>query len=243
MTKRLLFLFASIIGLVSGVSAQTLNVVVPQLSPTATDAYTRIIEAIADVEGRTANVQILPFARAIYMMETRQADIESAFVQNPDQKKWAGLNYDYSSAELLKIVFVLYANKTKTINVEDLKSGNTKNYKLETDSAHIDHFPFPIAFSTSIDASLKKVDTGAIDGFIFSQGSTDAALRRLGLKNVMRQYYDTFRGVFLLQKGARDGPVDAMISDGIAKLKADGKYKEIMGQYSSGASKYIEWQP
>lgn len=177
------------------------------------------------------------------MMETKQADIESSYVQIPDQGKWAGLKYDYSSAVLAKIVFVLYANKAKPISVDDLKAGNAKGYRIETDSAHVDHFSFAIAPSSSIDASLKKLDSGEIDGFVFSQGSTDVALKRLGLKNVSRQYYDTFSGVFLLQKGGRGGPIDAMITDGLAKIKANGKYQEIMGPYTAGASKYIEWQP
>jgi len=34
-----------------------------------------------------------------------------------------------------------------------------------------------------------------------------------------------------------------MITDALAKLKANGKYQEIMGAYAAGASKYIEWQP
>lgn len=34
-----------------------------------------------------------------------------------------------------------------------------------------------------------------------------------------------------------------MITDGLAKIKANGKYQEIMGPYTAGASKYIEWQP
>lgn len=243
MRKRYSLLLAGIIAAAGGVSAQGLNVVVPQLSPAATDAYKRIIEAIAEAGGTTATVRIVPFPRAVYMMETRQADIESSFVQVPDQSKWAALKYDYSSAELLKIVFVLYSNKAKPIGAADLKAGNAKGYRIETDTAHIDHFPFAALPSTSIDASLKKVDSGEIDGYIFSQGSTDAALKRLGYKNISRQVYETFSGVFLLQKGARGGALDAMISEGLAKIKASGKYQEIMGPYAAGASKFIDWQP
>jgi polar amino acid transport system substrate-binding protein len=243
MGKRLSLVIAVSLLVLSGLSAQDLKGVVPQLSPAATDAYSKIIQAIADVGGKKITVQVLPFARAIYMIETKDADVESSVVQIPDQKKWAALKFDYSSAELLKIAFVLYTNKAKPISVADLKAGNAKGYKIETDSAHVDHYAFSAAPSTSIDASLQKVDSGAIDGFLFSQGSTDAALKRLGLKHITRQYYDTFSGVFMLQKGGRGGPVDAMISDGIAKLKANGKYQEIMGAYAAAASKYIEWQP
>jgi ABC-type amino acid transport substrate-binding protein len=47
----------------------------------------------------------------------------------------------------------------------------------------------------------------------------------------------------MLQKGGRGGALDAWITDGLAKIKASGKYQEIIGPYSAGASKYMEWQP
>jgi len=237
LTVILLFIVAM------GISAQSWNVVVPQLSPQAVDTYTKTIQALAEAEGKTATVQVLPFARAVYMMETKQADILCVIVQIPDQKKWATLKYDYTTAAFVKLSFVLYTNKAKPISVAELKSGNAKGYKIETDAAHVDHFGFAIAPSTSIDASLKKLDAGTIDGFIFAQGSTDAALKRLGLKNIARQEYDSFNAVFAIQKGSRGGPLDALITDGYAKIKASGKYQEIVGPYAAGASKYMEWQP
>jgi polar amino acid transport system substrate-binding protein len=242
MRLRYLLALATFVAAV-GLSAQELKVDVPQLSPAAIETYTKAIQAIADLTGKKITVQVVPFARAVYDIESKQADIVAIDVQIPDQKKWASLKYDYSTTELLKIVFVLYTNKAKPIAVADLKSGKATGYKLETDTAHVDHFPFAISPSTNLDASLKKVDAGQIDGFIFSQGSTDGALKRLELKNIARAYYDTSNGSFMLQKGGRGGPIDAMITDGLAKMKASGKYQEIVGPYAAGASKYIEWQP
>jgi len=243
MSRRSSLVFAALFALATGLAAQELKVVVPQVSPTAIDVYTKSIQTIADLAGKKISVQVVPFARAVYAMEAKQADIEAAITQIPDQKKWAALKFDYSTAEFLKIAFVLYTNKAKPISVDELKSGNPKKYKIETDGAHVEHFPFAITASTNIDASLKRVDAGEIDGFIFSQGTTDGALKRLGYKNIARTYYDTFTGVFMLQKGARGGPLDAMISDGMAKMRASGKYQEITGAYTAAASKYIEWQP
>ena len=140
-------------------------------------------------------------------------------------------------------MFVLYYNKNKPVKVEDLKGGNAKGFKIETDNAHIDHFPFPIMGSTSFEASIKKVDSGAIDGFIFAQPSVDAALKRLGLKNVARAYYSTFQIKFIVQKGQGGGPVDKMLTDGMAKIKANGTYDKLMSAYNEGAAQYINWQP
>lgn len=238
---RLFFILSTFLSL--GLAAQPIKAVVPQLSPAATDVYQKLAQAVVEASGRTVTLEVLPFARTVYMMETKQADLLSSIVQIPDTKKWAALKYDYSTSEVIKIVFVLYTNKAKPINMADLKSGKATGLKIETDGAHLDHFPFATSPSTSVDASLKKVDSGEIDGYLFSQGSGDAALKRLGYKNIVRIYYETFTASFLLQKGARGGALDKALTDGLAKIKASGKFNEIAGAYVSTASKFIDWQP
>lgn len=242
MRKREAFIAAAVLFSVYGAAAQEYKVVVPQVSPAAIEVYTKSMEAIADAEGKKVAIQVLPFARAVYMIEAKQADIQSTIVQIPDKAKWAALKYDYSTEELIKIVFVLYTNKSKPVGAAELKAGNPKGFKIETDAAHTPHFPFA-APSTSIEASLKKLDAGTIDGFVFSQGATDGLLKKLELKNVRRENFDTLSGVFLLQKGGRGGSIDKMISSGLAKIKANGKYKTIVGAYAEAASKYSDWQP
>jgi polar amino acid transport system substrate-binding protein len=242
MQKRTLLGIVAFLAMAVGLAAQEYKVVVPQVSQTATDVYRKSIEAIAESQGKKISVQILPFARAVYLMETKQADIQSAITQIPDKTKWAGLKFDYSTSPLIDIVFILYTNKSKPVTAAELKAGNAKKYKIETDTAHVPHFPFAAA-STSIDASLQKVDAGTIDGYVFSQASCDAAIKRLGLKNVHREYFDTLSGVFLLQKGGRGGELDKMITAGLAEIKANGKYQTIIGAYAETASKFIDWQP
>lgn len=241
--KRLVIMIVMGLVIVSAVIAEEYKVVVPQLSPVTIKVYSDIAQAVIEATGNTATIQVLPFARCIYMMETKAADIESMIVKIPDPAKARQLKYDYSTTEVGKIVFVLYYNKNKPIKVEDLKSGNAKGYKIETDTAHMDHFSFPTMGSTSFEASIKKVDSGMIDGFVFAQPSVDAALKRLGLKNVARAYFDSFQIKFIIQKGQNGGPIDKMLSDGLAKIKANGTYDTIMGAYNEGAANYIEWQP
>lgn len=241
--KRLTIAYSLMTLLFSTAFAQEYKVVVPQLSPATIQVYTDIAKAVIEAGGNTAVVQTLPFARCIYLMETKAADIEALIVPITNESKISQLKYDYSTAEVGKIVFVLYYNKNKPIKVEDLKKGNPKGYKIETDVAHVDHFPFDIMGSTSFEASIKKVDSGMIDGFIFAQPSVDAALKRLGLKNVARAYYDTFQMKFIIQKGQKGGPIDKMLTNGLAKIKANGTYDKIMSTYNEGAAKYKDWQP
>lgn len=226
---------------VSGFS-QDYKVVIPQLSPTATEVYTKAIEAIIESQGRKMTFQVVPFARAVNLIETKQADIQSASIQVPDKTKWTELKYDYSTAMLVDVVFVLYTNKSKPVSIADIKAGNPNKLRIETDSAHLLHFP-GTSPSTSIDGSLQKLAAGTIDGYIFAQGSTDGALKRLAFTNIKREFYQTLSAVFLLQKGARGGEVDRMITAGMAAIKANGKYKQIVGAYAESASQYVDWQP
>jgi polar amino acid transport system substrate-binding protein len=242
---RKMKMFAAGIALVFAVSlaAQEFKVAVPQLSPLSTDSYKALATAVLEATGAKANVQVLPFARCVNSIENKEVDLVSTTVALPDQKKWAALKYDYSTTEAVKIVFVLYLNKAKSTSLDKLRNGDLQGLKLETDSAHTGHFPFAIAPSTSVDASLKKVDSGDIDGFIFSQPTTDAALKRLGYANIKRYYYATFLGMFLLPKGGRGGALDKKLTEGLQKIRQSGKYTEIMGELISGASAFKEWQP
>jgi hypothetical protein len=219
------------------------KVVVPKLAPANTEAYNKLITAVLEATGNSADTEVVPFARALYLMENKQADILSSIVAIPDKAKWGALNYDYSTVDTVKIVFILYTKKGSTITVDELKRGNPNKYKLETDAGHINHFNIAINPSSNPDASLQKVDRGLIDGYIFSQGSGDVALKRLALKTIKRQYFDTFNGVFVLKKGSRGSSLDKLLSDGMEKIKKNGKYDEIMGNVVAGASTYIEWQP
>jgi polar amino acid transport system substrate-binding protein len=243
MVKRMALCLFAVCSVLGTMAAQEFKVAVPQLSPLSTDSYKALVTAAIEATGAKVSIQVMPFARCTYSIENKEVDIVSTIVALPDQKKWASLKYDYSTTEAVKIVFVLFMNKAKPIDAAELKKGALKGLKFETDSAHTGHFPFDIAPSVSVDASLKKVDSGEIDGYIFSQATGDAALKRLGFKNVKRAYYDTYSGTFLLQKGGRGGDLDKRLSDGMAKIKANGKYAQIMGVLVSGASTYQDWQP
>jgi polar amino acid transport system substrate-binding protein len=244
---RKLFVLAialAVTALVSvAVSAESYKVVVPQLSPTSTTAYTGLVTEILKAEGVTVKPEIMPFARCVYLLGNNQADILFTITVIPDKAKWSKLKFDYSLTETHNIVFVLYSRKDKPVTVNELKQGNARKLKIETDPVFIDYFNFDVKPSTSTDGSLQKIVKDQIDGYIFSQVSTDAALKRLGLKDIKRQNFETYVCVFGIAKGTRGGTLDKLLADGLAKVKANGKYKETMGAVIAAGSTYIEWQP
>ena len=70
--KRLVIMIVMGLVIVSAVIAEEYKVVVPQLSPVTIKVYSDIAQAVIEATGNTATIQVLPFARCIYMMETRR---------------------------------------------------------------------------------------------------------------------------------------------------------------------------
>lgn len=220
--------------------AQTYSVTVRQLA--TTEMYANLIKAIGEAMNVTMNVQAMPGGRTNYLVENKQTDIILPDLKVPDPAKQAALKYDYSTSAMYNLSFVLYTNKNKNLDLADLRKGNTKGYKIETDVSQVHTFEFVGTPTTNLEASLKKVDEGVIDGFMFSQSTGDALLKKGGYKNIKRNFYGIYEMVFGLQKGQRGAALDKILTEGLKRIKANGKYDEILGKAVKDGI-YQEWQP
>jgi polar amino acid transport system substrate-binding protein len=207
-----------------------------------TDTYKSRLTAIVEASGNTVAIQVVPPARADFLIENKQVDFQLPFAALPDLKKFKDLNVDYSSAVLYKIAFVMFTNKSKAIDMESLKKGNPNNYKIEIDPSRAFEYEFTGIPSSNFEASFKKLDAGQIDGLILSQTTGDNLLKKLALKTVKRQLWAEYDMVFTIAKGAKNGEVDKMLLDGVNKLKAAKKFDEIVGPLAKTA-KWDNWQP
>lgn len=179
-----------------------------------------LVKALTDVSKKTVDVQVVPFARSMKDVENKQVDFHMPLIKPIDMSK---ANFSLSSETIFHVNFVLYTNKNKPVDVNQLAGAS-----LETDAAHTPYFPFDIKPSTSIENSLKKLELGRIDGFIFADDATDPLVKSLGLKNVKRQLYKRFEVKVILPKGAENGPVDKFLTDAIGKLRESGRFTNIM---------------
>ena len=220
--------------------AKDYKVAIMQL-PTA-ESFASFFRALGDATNNTFEIQIVPPARAIYLIENKQVDIVFPATVSNDPKKQTGSIFDYSAARVFKAVFVLYANKTKPIDIEELKRGNTSNYKIETTSSLADMFEFKLLPTTNLEGSMKKVDNGTIDGFIYAQEAGDPLLTRLGVGNINRRLYSKNDIAFGIQKSENEAEIDKMLKNGVDKLKNNGKLNQILS-VSIKNSEYKDWQP
>ena len=191
------------------------------------------VKAIADVSGSKVNIQVVPFNRSMNDVISRVVDFHLPLIKSTIQDE-SKLDYDYSTETIFHVNFTLYTNKSKPLDINKIK-----DYNLETDLAHVQYFGFPVAGSTSIEGSLKKVDAGRIDGFIFADNASDPVIKNLDLKNIHRQLYQVFDVKIILPKGEHGKETDKFLSDAIKKLRDNGKYDAIMGGIDR---KFEDWQ-
>jgi polar amino acid transport system substrate-binding protein len=179
--------------------------------------------------------EVYPFARSMENVEKGRADFHMPQLVNPKISA-DKLPFMFSSEIIFKVIFVLYTNK----NNKEINPGNISKYKIESSDGTKDFFGFSVAGNPSIDSGLQKVNMNRIDGWLFAMPESDEALKRLGLKNIKRWEFAKYDVRIVLNKSTGK-EVDKILTDIIGKLKADGKYKKIMGPILD--QKFDPWQP
>ncbi|MBU2513872.1 transporter substrate-binding domain-containing protein [bacterium] len=180
------------------------------------------------------NLTVVPFARSISNAVTRKVDFHMPLIQSPGYRNEVS-DFDYSTETIFHVNFVLYENKTKPLNLEQMNT-----YNIETDRAHTNYFPFETIASSCLECSLKKVDIGRIDGFIFADFASDPIIRKDNLINLKRRLYKVFDVKIVLPKGEQGGRIDMLLSKAIGSLKAKGEYQKLMDKFDMP---YDDWQP
>jgi len=182
-----------------------------------------MVKAISEASGKKIEIQVVPFKRSMDNVINRKVDFHAPLIVNP-QNDEKTLNYDHSTEIIFHVNFCLYTNNAKPIDIKKLKE-----YKIETDAAHVPYFDFPIISSPDLESSLKKVNAGRIDGFIFADQASDPIIANLKLTHVKKALYHVFDVRIILPKGEKGGATDKLLSAAIGKLRKSGKWVEIMG--------------
>lgn len=193
-----------------------------------------LVKAIREQSKKMITYQVVPFKRSMNDVIHGRVDFHMPLIQNPDLDE-ATLDYDHSTATIFHVNFVLYTQKGKPVD-----KSNIANYRIETDAAHVSYFHSSIIPSSNIESSLKRVNIGRIDGFIFADNASDPIVKKLILSNIKRELYRVFDVKIILPKGKRGQAVDNMLTTSIDAMKKSGKYQKIMSIIDAP---YDDWQP
>ena len=212
--------------------AADMKATIAEMPPTP--ILVEFVEAMAKTSGKDIEIQVVPFNKSVHDLVDGKADFHFPLIK-ADNIPEDQLDYAYSTETPFHVNFVLYTNKNKPIDKSKLK-----DYKIETDLAHVAYFDFPIKGSTRTDSSLKKVNAGRIDGFIFADTPSDPVIKKEGLKNIHRELYKVFDSKIILPKGEKGKATDVFLTETIQKMRADGSLDKIMSPLDQP---YDDWQP
>ena len=235
-----LLIFISMLCFSAASGAKTYKVAILEI--TSANLYENLFIALGEETGNVFQTKVYPIARATYMIENNLVDIQAPRIKGKDEAYNAALKFDFAAESISKIPFVLYTNKNKPLDVDNLRSGNSKGYKIEVFGPNVYQFGFRAIVSNKPMPSFRVLSAGRIDGYISAQDTGDEVLKSLKLTNIRRQLWDLFDISITLQKGQAGGKLDKIISEGIKKLKAKGKLDQIMSGIEDH-SKYVDWQP
>lgn len=242
-TKAAVFFCISFfcVGLFLGpVQAKDLKASLPMIPPLVESKdkgiLVDLLKAMAEeYKGGKITWEVFPFKRSMENVEKGRADFHMPQLVNPKISP-DKLPFQWSSDVIFKVVFALYSNK----NNKDINPKNVSKFRCETDLGTMDFFDFKIAGSPDIESSLKKVDLGRLDAWIFAMPESDLALKKLQPKNIKRWEYAKYDVRIVLSKGPGGKETDKILSDLIKKLKANGKYQKIMAPILD--QKFDPWQ-
>lgn len=215
----------------------------PGLVNSSTDGpMIELLKAIASTyTGGTTVITAFPVGRVHADMESGAADLALAFIRlRPDAD--AKLKYRYSTSAYGQVTFVLYSRKSARLRPQDVERAKAQTavafpYKIE--SALFD-WGFPIFQFTDMTSAFKKLEAGHIDAFLWAQEEADAELRKLALKDVVREAFGTYDDVLAVPRGARGDFVDKVITDALNRLRASGELQKV---YRKIHLPYDPWQP
>lgn len=179
--------------------------------------------------------EVLPFKRSLEGAINGKVDFHAPILKDPN-KTPQELGFRYSDANVWNVIFALYTNRqNKEINIDNLSK-----YRIETDAAHVGFFGFPTIPSSCIDCSLKKVNAGRIDGYIFAAMESDSVVKRLGLKNVRSVPFRTYEGKFVIPLGKHGAEVNRLLTLIVNRTKQNGDYEKTIGIITRY---YKNWRP
>jgi len=180
------------------------------------------VKALEKYSNKKISYVVVPFKRSLENVIMRKVHFHMPLIALPPQKA-KKLNFDYSTETIFHVNFVIFFNKSKNVT-----KNNYHKFKVETDFAHIEFFDKSVKSSTNIEGSLKKVNSGRIDAFIFADNATYPFIKKNNLKNIKSSLYERFDVKIILPKGERGKEVDNFLSETIKKMRRSGEFNKIM---------------
>lgn len=185
-----------------------------------------VAKAIASVSKEPVTFREFPFERSIHSVLRGNSDFHFPILQ-PKDRSPQEVGIGFTQQTIGKVIFALYVNKrSQDVTPKSIREGK---YVIEINEAHINFFSFPTTGSTCDECSLRKVNSGRIDGFLHAALMSDAIMARNPkmYENVESYYFDSFDikfGVALTPSGEE---VRHKLDWAISQLRRSGELQRL----------------
>jgi len=225
---RVKFLAILLLVWVPLVSAKvTLKVSIPAMSAHTERPANAILEEFTEIMaqhmGVDVQIEIVPFVLSMQYVLADKVDIHLPLIQRDFEGEELG--FVYSDVTLYQVNFVLYSRNDCELSLDNLSS-----YTIETDKAHQNLLPFTTTASTCILCSLKRVQKGIVDGYIFADASVDPLLKtNLSiLPDLKRTLYKTFNVKIVFPNAKVAQALNAKVSKAVNEMKQNGELERLV---------------
>jgi len=207
-------------------------------------AYVDLVKVIDEVytEGSIV-IEVNPIKRAQEILINGQADFYLPKIKT-QYTDISALPYKILEKKIGQIAFVLYSNVNKKLTKKELDDALAKGgdfpFKLESSPSLKDSFKYPYTVSNSVEESLRKLDSGRIDGYIWAQEEADAYIKNNKLKSINRSLFYNFDDVLAIVNSEKTDKINKILTDCISELENSGKLKTL---YEKIHMPYDDWQP
>lgn len=205
--------------------------------------FVDLLKALSAYAKEEIEIKVFPLYRAALNVIEGTADFKIPSVRNTDEET-SRLPFRFISEKFGTVSFVIYSNIKKPITKKMIQDALAKNepfpYEFEGPANSGNPFGIPVPASRSVALSLKKVQKGRIDGFIWAQEDADKVIEDLKLNKIHRAYWADFDDTAIVAKNTQGDRADAILSDAIRKFRASGQLKKF---YEKIHLPYREWQP
>jgi len=227
----------------SSIAAKDIVVSIAQL-PVVSESRTKgvfveLVKALnREYKDGSISFSLYPFKRSLRNVQKGRADFHLPFMKSKKgERVLAEMGLEYAFERSNRVPFALYFNTSNTPIVDRVRKGFTlkdiANFRIETDGAHVIFFDdIPIQYSTCIECSVKKLDRGRIDGFIFAAREVDHVVNTLALDNIDSALIHNFDAAPVFRSTAEGKETNRIISKLIKKLRSTGELAKIMLPYT-----------
>jgi polar amino acid transport system substrate-binding protein len=201
-----------------------------------------IVRAIDEVwEDGTIEIVVFPFGRSIQNVVRGEADFHiPGFVANTVDPSLP-TPLARCPVPLGEVEIVIYSHENNPISREDIEAamaaGGRFPYVIEAGIQEM--FAFPTVSSSSTDQSLRKVQAGRVDAYLWPP-EADILVRDLGLDRLHREFLDRYDDPIIVANTEAGREVSEILAEALTILQQQGRLE---GLHAPMHMPFTEWQP